>query len=69
HSPMLDDISTVKTWGGVNGDMKKMHRAAVLAKLPAMQHIFASFLPAPFAPLYSPSSSPDTNAPHSHAHS
>jgi len=46
HSPMLVDISGVKTWNKVNEGMIKMYKAEFLHRFPVMQHfIFGTFLP------------------------
>lgn len=62
HSPMLSDVSNVRSWEKVAEGMLKMYQAEVFQKLAVMQHFFfgsilsfeqdpdAAGIPAPFIP-------------------
>lgn len=47
-SPVLDDISAVKTWDKVNSGLIKMWKVEVMSKLPIMQHLLLGEVILPF---------------------
>jgi len=50
HSPILNDISSMKTWDAVHQGFMRMYRSEVLMKLPVMQHfLFGSIIQAEWA--------------------
>jgi serine/threonine-protein phosphatase 2A activator len=55
HSPVLNDIAELPSWGKVNEGLARMYRAEVLGKLPVVQHlVFGSLVP----PTWTPSRAP-----------
>ena len=55
HSPILNDISELPSWGKVNEGLAKMYRGEVLGKLPVVQHfVFGSLFKADWTPSRAP---------------
>ena len=64
HSPMLNDITAVRSWETVNAGLRRMYEAEVLRKFPIVQHfIFTSLLE---ARLVKPVTRQTTDATHPH---
>jgi len=69
HSPMLNDITAVKTWQKVNEGLIKMYKAEVLGKFAVVQHfIYSSWLPRDPQPASDAADMVTVQPPPAHAH-